>query len=202
MKRLHQHLTPRNLIVALVALLLIGLSVPAVPLALSGPRVVSIAPADGAADANPQTPIRVEFDQWVSLGSVVGAVRFDPPAEFTVVQAEAPRPWRSVVLIQPTGGLHYGARYHLTIEGTVRNALGRGMAGSHSIAFATAPYVVVAHTAPEQGIDKVALNAPITVEFGAPVVPAERIAAAAEDATLADTLPGAGGRGGAPLLVL
>src|SRR5262245_17741690 len=140
MKRLHQHLTPRNLIVALVALLLIGLSVPTVPLAVSGPRVVSVAPADGAADANPQMPIRVEFDQWVALGSVAGAVHFDPPAEFTVVQAETPRPWRSVVLIQPKGGLHYGARYRLTLDGSVRNMLGRGMATPHIVAFGTAPY--------------------------------------------------------------
>src|SRR5258706_1622799 len=189
MERLRQHLTPRNLVVALVALLLIGLSVPIVPVAVSGPTVVSSGPADGVADANPQAPIRVEFDQWVSLASVAGAVRFDPPIEFTVGQAEAPRPWRSVVLIQPKDGLRYGARYQLTLDGSVRNMLGRGMAAPHMVAFATAPYVMVARSGPEAGAQKVALNAPITVEFGALVVPAERVADAAEDAALADGLP-------------
>src|SRR5262245_49090517 len=189
MERLRKHLTPRNLIVALVALLLIGLSVPIVPLAISGPKIVSITPADGAADANPQAPIRIEFDQWVALASVAGAVRFDPPVEFTVGQGEAPRPWRSVVLIQPKDGLRYGARYQLVLDGSVRNMLGRGMAAPQTVAFATAPFVMVARSGPEQGAQKVALNAPITVEFGAPVVSAERIAAAAEDTALADALP-------------
>ncbi len=190
MERLRPYLTPRNLVVALVALLLIGLSVPLAPLSLAGPKVVSIAPADGAADANPQTTIRVEFDQWVALASVASALRFDPPVEFTIDYAESPRPWRSVVLIQPQGGLRYGQRYQLTIDGLVRNMLGRGMADPHTVAFATANYVTVASFGPGQSAQQVALHAPITIEFGAPVVSAEQVAAAAADPALAAQLPG------------
>jgi alpha-2-macroglobulin len=189
MNRLRPYLIPRNMIVAAVALLLVALSVPLGPLALSGPQVVAIAPADGTGDANPQAPIRVEFDQWVSLGSVGSAVTLDPPAEFTVAQDGVPRPWGSAVLIQPKGALRYGARYTLRLNNQVRNILGRAIAQPLTVVFATAPYVTVARFGPAQGARDVALNAPITVEFGTPIVPAEQIAAAAQDTALADSLP-------------
>src|SRR5262249_7528196 len=40
-----------------------------------------------------------------------------------------------------------------------------------------------------QDAHDVQLNAPLTVEFGAPVVPSEQIAAAAQDMALADSMP-------------
>jgi alpha-2-macroglobulin len=189
MKHLRQYLTPRNIIVAAVALLLVTLSVLFGPLALSGPRVVAITPADGMTDANPQIPIRVEFDQWVSAGAVAGAVTLDPPTEFAVTQDGSPRLWGSAVLIQPKSALRYGARYQLTISGQVRNILGRALAQPLAVTFDTAPYVTVASFGPTQDARDVPLNAPLTVEFGAPVVPAEQIAAAAQDTSLADSLP-------------
>src|SRR5262245_15765561 len=116
MNRLRSYLTLRNSIVAIVALLLVALSLLLGPLALSGPRVVAVAPTDGAADANPQAPIRVEFDQWVLPSAVASAVALDPPTEFTVPQDGSPRPWGLVVLIQPKSPLRYGARYTLTLN--------------------------------------------------------------------------------------
>jgi uncharacterized protein YfaS (alpha-2-macroglobulin family) len=177
------------MVVTVVALLVAALSVLLGPLALSGPHIVAITPIDGAADANPQAPIRVEFDQWVSPSAVVGAIALDPPTEFTVVQDGAARPWGSAVLIQPKSALRYGARYHLTISNQLRNILGRALVQPLALTFDTAPYVTVARFGPAQDARDVPLNAPLTVEFGAPVVPAEQIAAAAQDSGLADSLP-------------
>src|SRR6185436_3699234 len=117
MNRLRRYLRLRYLVIAAVTLLVVGLAAVFGPLAASGPKVVGITPTGGASDANPQAPIRVEFDQWVPAGSVATAVKLDPPGEFTVAQAETPLPWRSVVLIQPKGGLRYGAQYRLTLDG-------------------------------------------------------------------------------------
>src|SRR6266508_4742116 len=187
MNRLRPFLKIRNIVIALVALLLVALGAVFGPLAAAGPTLVSVTPADGAADANPQAAIRVEFDQWIQLGSVAGAVRFDPPAEFTIAGDGG---WFTrVVTIKPTDGLRYGARYKLTIDNSVKNLFGRSLDKPLTAAFATAPYVTIARLGPEQGAKKVALDAPITVEFGAPVVPAEQVAAAAQNPTLADGMP-------------
>src|SRR6266508_2212749 len=187
MNRLRPFLKIRNIVIALVALLLVALGAVFGPLAAAGPTLVSVTPADGAADANPQAAIRVEFDQWIQLGSVAGAVRFDPPAEFTIAGDGG---WFTrVVTIKPTDGLRYGARYKLTIDNRVKNLFGRSLDKPLTAAFATAPYVTIARLGPEQGAKKVALDAPITVEFGAPVVPAEQVAAAAQNPTLADGMP-------------
>ncbi|GAB4205545.1 MAG: hypothetical protein OHK0022_31720 [Roseiflexaceae bacterium] len=160
-------------------------------LALRGPAVTAITPADGAADANPKAPIRVEFDQWVRAESVAAAVTFDPPARFSVVADPdtATSPWRSAVLITPEGGLGYGQRYRVTIGTGTANLLGRTLAEPQSIAFATVPYVSVASFGPQEGSRDVELRAPITVEFAAPVVTAEQVAAAADDPALAEKLP-------------
>ena len=189
MNRLRRFLTLRAIVAAVVALLLIGLGALLAPMALSGPKVVAMTPADGAADANPRAGIRVEFDQWVSPGTVASAVAFDPPVEFTVAGADLPRPGRTAVLIQPKDGLRYGARYHMTLAATVRNLLGRPLDRPLAVSFATLPYVAVTRFGPEQGATDVALRAPITVEFGAPVVSADVIAAAAQDPRRAGDLP-------------
>ncbi|HET9222968.1 MAG TPA: Ig-like domain-containing protein, partial [Roseiflexaceae bacterium] len=189
MKHLRQYLTPRTIIVAIVALLLVALGVLLGPLALSGPRIVAVTPENGADDANPQAPIRVEFDQWVSADAVARVAVIDPATEFAVTQDGSPRPWGSAVLIQPRSPLRYGARYHLTINSQLGNILGRPLIEPLAIAFNTAPYVTVASFGPAQDARDVPLNAPLTVEFGAPVVPTEQIAAAAQDSALADSLP-------------
>src|SRR6185295_7663177 len=144
MNRLRPYLTLRNGIIAAVLVLVVALGAIFGPMALSGPQVISITPADGATDANPQAPIRVEFNQWVPAGSVAGAVQFDPPVEFTVTEVDSPRPWHSVVQIEPRGGLQYGAQYRLTLDGSIKNLVGRGLSEPKAVAFATAPYVTVA----------------------------------------------------------
>src|SRR5437867_6543120 len=115
MQRLRSYLTWRTIPIAIAALLVVILGVLFAPLALAGPTVVQVTPADGVADANPQAGIRVEFSQWVRPGSIAGAVKLDPPAEFTVVADSFPRPGPATVLIQPMGGLRYGTRYSLTL---------------------------------------------------------------------------------------
>ncbi len=189
MKNLHPYLRWRNINLVLFALILVALGVVLGPIALNGPTVLRVTPADGAADANPAAGVQIVFSQWVRPDSVQEAVAFDPPAEFVVIGSGFPRPGPSIVTIQPTGGLRYGAKYRLRVGAGVRNMLGRTLEQPLSIAFATAPYVTVAHFGPAQGTNEVALNAPITVEFGTPVVPAAQIAAAAEDPRLADALP-------------
>jgi uncharacterized protein YfaS (alpha-2-macroglobulin family) len=186
MQRLRTFLTLRIVSVALAALLVAALGVLFGPLAISGPHLVAIAPGDGAAGVNPRASISVEFDQWVAPESL--ALRFEPPVEYTLAAAEPLRPWRSLLVIRPKGELRYGAHYRLSIDGA-SNLLGRTLAQPRSVAFATAPYVTVAHFGPAQGARQVPLHAPITVEFGAPVVSAEQVAAAAEDQALADSLP-------------
>src|SRR5215212_1243628 len=189
MERLHSYLRWRNINLVLFALILVVLGVVLGPVALNAPTVLRVTPADGAADANPAAGIQLVFSQWVRPDSVQSAVAFDPPVEFTVIGAGCPRLGPATVTIQPTGGLHYGAKYRLTLGAGVRNMLGRASEQPLSVAFVTAPYVTVARFGPEQDVKDVPLNAPITVEFGAPVVPANQIAAAAEDPRLADALP-------------
>ncbi len=189
MERLRPYLRWRNINLLLFVLILVALGVVLGPIALNAPTVLRVTPADGAADANPAAGVQIVFSQWVRPDSVQSAVAFDPPAEFVVIGSGFPRPGPATVTIQPTGGLRYGAKYRLTLGAGVRNMLGRALEQPLSIAFATAPYVKVAHFGPEQDANAVPLNAPITVEFGAPVVPAAQIAAAAEDPRLADALP-------------
>ena len=189
MNRLRPYLTPRRLIAIIAAALVVALGALLVPLALAGPRVLSVTPADGAGDANPQAPIQIVFDQWVWPDSVAAALQLDPPARVTVTGPTFPRPGATTVLIQPQDGLRYGARYRLTIGSGVKNLLGRTLDRPLTIAFATVPYVTVARLGPERGATDVPLNAPIIVEFGAPVVPTDAIAAAARDPRLADGMP-------------
>src|SRR5690242_7840915 len=140
MERLRSYLRWRNINLALLALVLIALGVVLGPIALNPPAVLQITPADDAADANPAAGIQITFSQWVRPDSVQSALVLDPPVEFSVIGAGFPRPGPSVVTIQPTGGLRYGAHYRLTIGAGVRNMLGRALEQPLSIAFATAPY--------------------------------------------------------------
>src|SRR5215213_7791805 len=189
MERLHPYLRWRNINLVLFALILVALGVVLGPIALSAPTVLRVTPADGVADANPAAGIQLVFSQWVRPDSVQSTVAFDPPVEFTVIGAGFPRLGPATLTIQPTGGLRYGAKYRLTLGAGTRNMLGRASEQPLSIAFATAPYVTVAQFGPGQDAKDIPLNAPITVEFGSPVVPAAQIAAAAEDPRLADALP-------------
>jgi hypothetical protein len=180
MKYLRPYLTRRNTLLSSAVLVLIALAVFLGPLALSGPRIVRVTPSDGATDVNPRGPIRVEFDQWVLPGSVMATL--DPAVPFTME-------WqRNAVVIQPQQSLNYATRYRLTLS-SARNVLGRASTHATPIAFATVPYVTVAQFGPRQGATEVAQRAPITVEFAAPIVPAETIAEAAHNPTLADSLP-------------
>ncbi|HEX6287905.1 MAG TPA: Ig-like domain-containing protein [Herpetosiphonaceae bacterium] len=180
MKSLKPNLTRRNVLLAIAALVIVVLGVFLGPLALSGPRIVRVTPSDGASDVNPQSSIRVEFDQWILPGSVSAALE---PAVPLAMEWQ-----RNAVIIQPQGDLSYDTRYRLTVS-AARNILGRSIERATPIAFATLPYVTVARYGPEQDATDVAQRAPITVEFAAPIVDAATIAAAAQDPTLADTLP-------------
>ncbi|MEP7187742.1 MAG: Ig-like domain-containing protein, partial [Roseiflexaceae bacterium] len=189
MERLRPYLRWRTINLVLFALILVALGVVLGPIALNAPAVLRVTPADGVANANPAAGIQLVFSQWVRPDSVQSAVAFDPPVAFAVIGAGFPQLGPAIVTIQPTGGLRYAAKYRLTLGAGVRNMLGRASEQPLSIAFATAPYVTVAQFGPGQDAKDIALNAPITVEFGAPVVPAAQIAAAAEDPRLADALP-------------
>ena len=189
MERLRPYLRWRTINLVLFALILVALGVVLGPIALNSPTLLRVTPADGVADANPAAGVQLVFSQWVRPDSVQSAVTFDPPVEFVVIGAGFPQLGPATVTIQPTGGLRYGEKYRLTLGAGVRNMLGRASEQPLAIAFATAPYVTVAHFGPEPGAKDIPLNTPITVEFGAPVVPADQIAAAAEDPRLADALP-------------
>ncbi|MBK9713609.1 MAG: Ig-like domain-containing protein [Kouleothrix sp.] len=191
MERLRPYLRLRYINAALFALVVLVAALVFGPLALSGPAIVGVTPAEGAADANPQAGIQIVFSQWVRPGSLRAALAFDPPVEFTVSEPGLPRAGASLVIVQPQGGLRYGVKYRLTVGVGVQNMLGRTLDQPLALSFATAPYVSVARFAPEQGADAVALGAPITVEFAAPVVEPGQVAAAAQDPRLADALPGA-----------
>ncbi|GEM_PF-56985 len=183
---------PRYLLIVVLIGLLVGVSIPTGPLLISGPRLLEATPADQASDVNPQAPLQLVFDQWVNTESLSKAISFNPPVEFTVEHAESPRPWRSVINVVPSGGLRYGQRYTLTLGAGVRNLLGRATAEPQSLAFATSNYLTVAKIAPVERAERVPLHTPITINFGAPVVSPEQVAAAAEDPTLAAQLPGSG----------
>ncbi len=183
MQRKPFYLRPRLLVAAVLGLLVLGLAVVFGPLLLAGPTVVQITPANASQAFNPQSSIRIEFDQWVRADSVAAAVTLDPPAAFSV------RSDGKAVLIQPTAELAYGTNYRLTINAGVKNILGRSSAQAQTIAFSTVPYVTVVHVAPTAATHDIALNTPITVEFDRPVVSADSIAAAAEQPALADSLP-------------
>jgi uncharacterized protein YfaS (alpha-2-macroglobulin family) len=189
MERLRYYLRWRNINIALAALVLIAAGVVFGPLAAGGPRVVQVAPSDGAADANPQAGVQIVFSQWVRPDSVRGAVSFDPPVEFDVDAPSFPRAGATLVTIQPRGGLRYGASYRMTLADGVQNLFGRTIAQPLSLAFATVPYATVASHGPAEGATDIGLRAPILVEFGAQLVPADTIAAAADDPRLADALP-------------
>src|SRR5690348_5465371 len=104
MERLRPLLRAPYLIGAALAIAAIALGAIFGPLALSGPRVLSVTPADGTAGANPQAPIRVELSQQPQPGSIAGAIALDPPAEFTA------SPDGSAIVITPQGGLRYDTR--------------------------------------------------------------------------------------------
>ena len=79
MERLRAYLRWRTINIVLFVLILLALGGILGPLALNGPALVSITPADGATDANPQASIQLVFSQWVRPDSVQSAVTFDPP---------------------------------------------------------------------------------------------------------------------------
>jgi len=189
MERLRSYLRWRNINLFLATLVLIALGAVFGPIAARGPRVVQSSPTDGVADANPQAGIQIVFSQWVRPDSVRDAITFDPPIEFTVDAPSLPRAGATMVIIKPQGGLRYGASYRMTLNNGVRNLFGRTLDQPLKLAFATVPYVTVAKVGPEQDTREVPLHTPILVEFGAPVVPAATIAAAADDPRIADTLP-------------
>src|SRR6266498_719012 len=189
MERLRSYLRWRNINLFLATLVLIALGAVFGPIAARGPRVVQSSPTDGVADANPQAGIQIVFSQWVRPDSVRDAIAFDPPIEFTVDAPSFPRAGATMVIIKPQGGLRYGASYRMTLNNGVRNLFGRTLDQPLKLAFATVPYVTVAKDGPEQDTREVPLHTPILVEFGAPVVPAATIAAAADDPRIADTLP-------------
>src|SRR6478672_4468040 len=144
-----QHLRPylrwRNINLVLFALILVALGSVLGPIASTAPTVLRVTPADGAADANPAAGVQIVFSQWVRPDSVQSAVAFDPPVEFAVIGSGFPQLGPATITIQPTGGLRYGAKYRLTLGAGVRNMLGRASEQPLAIAFATAPYIKVAH---------------------------------------------------------
>ncbi|HEY0602747.1 MAG TPA: Ig-like domain-containing protein [Herpetosiphonaceae bacterium] len=180
MKPFRSYLTRRKILIAVAAIVVLALGAILGPLALAGPRIVRVTPSDGATDVSPQSAFRVEFDQWVLPDSIEATI--EPPVPFTIQ-------WqRSAIVLTPQSGLNYNTRYRLTVK-SARNILGRANTSATPIAFATLPYATVARFGPEQDAANVAQRAPITVEFSAPVVSAEMIAAAAQDPGLADSLP-------------
>lgn len=180
MKSFHSYLTRRNILIAIGAIVIVALGAVLGPMALAGPRILRVTPSDGAADVSPQSAFRIEFDQWVLPDSIETTI--EPPVPFTIQ-------WqRNTVVLQPQSGLSYATRYRLTVK-SARNILGRSSTGATPIAFATLPYATVERFGPEQDAANVAQRAPITVEFSAPVVAAETIAAAGQDPKLADSLP-------------
>ena len=74
MERLRSYLRWRNINIVLLALVLVALGVVLALLALAGPRIVQVTPADGAADANPLAGVQITFSQWVRPDSVRQAV--------------------------------------------------------------------------------------------------------------------------------
>ncbi|HEY0734798.1 MAG TPA: Ig-like domain-containing protein, partial [Herpetosiphonaceae bacterium] len=180
MKPFRSYLTRRKILIAVAAIVVLALGAILGPLALAGPRIVRVTPSDGATDVSPQSAFRVEFDQWVLPDSIEAPI--EPPVPFTIQ-------WqRSAIVLTPQSGLSYNTRYRLTVK-SARNILGRANTSATPIAFATLPYATVARFGPEQDAANVAQRAPITVEFSAPVVSTEKIAAAAQDPRLADSLP-------------
>src|SRR4051794_36439966 len=125
MERLRPYLRWRNINIALFILILLALGLVLGPIALSPPTVVTITPADGAADANPQSGVQIVFSQWVRPDSVQRVITFDPPVEFAVIGSGFPRPGRSIVTIQPVGGLRYGVKYRMMLGAGVQNVFGR-----------------------------------------------------------------------------
>ncbi|NOK63551.1 MAG: hypothetical protein GFH27_549371n50 [Chloroflexi bacterium AL-W] len=193
MNRLQFLTKPRNLSIAILALLVIIVGILFGPMAFTGPQIMHTTPEPDAADANPQTDIQITFNQWVLPDAVAAAIRFEPPTEFTVVAEGITTPWYTTVLIQPEDSLQYGTDYKLTLEPPISNIFGRAFDQQHTIAFTTAPYVAIERFGPEEDATDVALNAPVVIEFDTPIVPADSISASADDPTLAGTLPGSGG---------
>lgn len=171
------------IIAAGVGLILIVVAVLAGPLILSAPQIVRIEPPDGAEMVNPQAPLRIEFNQPVRKDSLVAALRIEPSVELEVEMQGG------VALVRPVGGLQYGAEYTLTVGAGVRNALGRATESAQTVRFRTAPYVAVREVSPADGSADVPLETLILVEFNAPVVSAEAVAAAADDPRRAAELP-------------
>jgi uncharacterized protein YfaS (alpha-2-macroglobulin family) len=173
----------RLIIGMIVVALLVGLGIALGPMLLAGPRIVAVTPADADRAVNPSGVLRIEFDQWVNRDSVLAAVSLDPPVEYA---AE----WeRRAVNLRPHADLGHGQQYRLTIKPGVKNVLGRASADSRTVAFATMPYVAAVGFGPESGAAAQPLRTPITVEFDLPVVPADSVAKAADDPSLADALP-------------
>jgi uncharacterized protein YfaS (alpha-2-macroglobulin family) len=187
MERLKSFLILRNTLLIIFGVVVLAAGIVLAPMALRGPQVVQISPADNANNTNPQGQIRLEFDQWVRPATVATALQLDPPSTLIVVDTGR-FPTRSVTL-QPQDGLRYGAEYRMTLGTGVKNLLGRSLDQAVTVAFATAPYINMVDIGPQDDSADVAVNAPLTVEFDAPVVTADEVAAAAADPQLADAMP-------------
>jgi hypothetical protein len=153
------------------------------PMLFGNPQVVQVTPADGSENANPQAPLRIEFNQPVQPESVANAISLEPSVPLQV-DIEG-----TTVLIQPEGGLSYGTDYRLKLAAGVENQFGRTLEQPFELAFTTTPYVTVASTAPPQTTDNVDLATPIRVIFESPIVSEQAIEQAAQNPHHADNMP-------------
>ncbi len=168
--------------VVLVAVVAIA-GVLLVPRLLGGPEVVRITPPDGATSANPQAPVRIEFNQEIEPQSLESALTFDPPLDFSVETQG------NVALVTIADGLDYGADYRMSLGAGIKNEFGRESEEQHEIAFTTAPYVTVASVVPQEDTAGVGLSVPVMVEFDLEVLSPEAIDAAADNPDLAADMP-------------
>ncbi len=183
MSRLRQLLNPRGGLILLALGLVLGIGAYSVPLLLRGPQLLRSTPINGADNLNPRSELRLEFDQPLQGASLQGAVRIEPALDFEISTQG------SVITLRPRESFSYGANYTLSIDGSIRNLLGRSMAAPVQLSFATLPYVAISAVTPGDGADGLAANAPLSVEFSAPVVSVEQVQAAADDPRLAEQLP-------------
>ncbi len=166
---------------AVIAIVLVAIGIIVGPVALNGPRVLKTIPADGEQAANPQAELRIELSQAVQPGSL-GGIALDPPIPMTSTVEG------TILHIKPQQALRYNTPYRLTIAG-LKNQFSRTLDPPLTISFATVPYASVKQYGPSDGATGVPLRGPITVEFEAPVVTTEQVAAAAQDPRKADGLP-------------
>jgi hypothetical protein len=162
-----------RLLAATVLLLALGLAarfaLPALPLAR--PLIESATPPQGARDVSSASQMSLRFDQPMNTASVERALRVSP----NVAGATRWSDDRRTLTFLPSEPLTPGVDYRLSLDTTAQGWLFRTLERPFELAFRTAPAPTITSLLPPEGASGIRTDAPLSIRFSRPMVPAELV---------------------------